>query len=201
MVKIKVYSDYVCPFCYFGEQILKELQEEEGDFSVEWMPFELRPYPTPTLKPEDEYLPRIWKSSVYPMAENLGLDVKLPTVSPQPYTHLAFEGYQFAKERGKGEEYSNRMFEAFFRENKDIGEIDVLAELAREIRLDPVTYRQALESRQYREQHLQALQEAQEYGIRAVPTFQIGQRLYQGVIPKEQLREIIRETEVKNNNT
>ena len=194
MVKIKVYSDYVCPFCYFGEQILEELQEEEGGFSVEWMPFELRPFPTPTLKPEDEYLPRIWKSSVYPMAESLGLDVKLPTVSPQPYTQLAFEGYQFAREQGKGEEYSNRMFEAFFKENKDIGNIDVLTELAREVGLDSLGYRQALESRKYREQHLQALQQAQEYGIRAVPTFQIGNRLYQGVIPKEQLKEIIKQS-------
>ena len=129
MVKIKVYSDYVCPFCYFGEQILKELQEEEGGFSVEWMPFELRPFPTPTLKPEDEYLPRVWESSVYPMAESLGLEVSLPTVSPQPYTHFAFEGYQFAKEQEKGEEYSNRVFEAFFKEDKDIGNIDVLTEL------------------------------------------------------------------------
>lgn len=194
MVKIKVYSDYVCPFCYFGEQILKELQEEEGGFSVEWMPFELRPAPTPTLKPEDEYLPRVWESSVYPMAESLGLEIKLPTVSPQPYTHLAFEGYQFASAHGKGEEYSNRMFEAFFKEDKNIGDVEVLTELAQEIGLDPLAYRQALESRKYKEQHQEALQEAQKYGILAVPTFQIGRRLYQGVIPKEQLREIIRES-------
>lgn len=195
MVKIKVYSDYVCPFCYFGEQILKELQEEEGGFSVEWMPFELRPVPTPTLKPEDDYLPRVWKSSVYPMAESLGLKIQLPTVSPQPYTHLAFEGYQFARERGKGEEYSNRLFEAFFKEDKDIGDVEVLTELAQEIGLDPLAYRQALESRKYMKQHQEALQEAQKYGIRAVPTFQIGSRLYQGVIPKEQLRELIRENQ------
>lgn len=193
MVKIKVYSDYVCPFCYFGEQILKELQEEEGGFSVEWMPFELRPAPTPTLKPEDEYLPRVWESSVYPMAESLDLDVQLPTISPQPYTHLAFEGYQFASAHEKGEEYSNRMFEAFFREDKDIGDVEVLTELAQEIGLDPLAYRQALESRKYKKQHQEALQEAQKYGIRAVPTFQIGRRLYQGVIPKEQLKEIIQE--------
>lgn len=201
MLNIKVYSDYVCPFCYFGEQILQELQQEEGGVSVEWMPFELRPFPTPTLKPEDEYLPRVWESSVYPMAENLGLEIKLPTISPQPYTHLAFEGYQFAKEQGKREEYANRMFEAFFKEDKDIGNMDVLTSLAQETGLDPTAYRQALESRTYKEQHQKALQEAHKSGIRAVPTFQVENRLYQGVIPKEQLRKIIREWKEKSHNT
>ncbi|WP_017730628.1 DsbA family oxidoreductase [Nafulsella turpanensis] len=194
-MKIKIYSDYVCPFCYLGEQQLKEVLAEEPGLKVEteWMPFELRPFPTPTLKPEDEYLPRVWESSVYPMAEDIGVKIKLPTISPQPYTHLAFEGYQFAKEQGKGEAYTHRLFEAFFKEDKDIGDMEVLSELAREVGLEPQAYRQAVESRKYKEQHRQALQEAQRNGIRAVPTFQIGNRLYQGVIPKAQLRRILQE--------
>lgn len=196
MIQIKVYSDYVCPFCYLGEQQLKEVLEEEPELKVEteWMPFELRPFPTPTLKPEDEYLPRVWKSSVYPMAEDLGVEIKLPTISPQPYTHLAFEGYQYALEEGKGEAYTHRLFEAFFKENKDIGDIEVLTQLADEVGLAPQAYRKAVESREYKEQHRQALQEAQQYGIRAVPTFQIGNRLYQGMIPKEQLRKLLKES-------
>ena len=195
-MKIKVYSDYVCPFCYLGEQQLKEVLREEPELEVEveWMPFELRPFPTPTLRPEDEYLPRVWNSSVYPMAQDMDLEIKLPTISPQPYTHLAFEGYQFARERHKGEAYTHRLFEAFFKENKDIGDIEVLGKLADEVGLDQQTYRKAVESRRYKEQHLQALQKAQQYGIRAVPTFQIGNRLYQGMIPKEQLRQLLKES-------
>lgn len=195
MVKIKIYSDYVCPFCYLGEQIVEEVKHENPglDIQIEWMPFELRPYPTPTLRPEDEYLPRVWHSSVYPMAKELGVDIKLPTVSPQPYTHLAFEGFQFAKEKSKGEAYTMRMFEAFFKEDQDIGNIDVLTQLAAEVGLDPDAYRQALESRKYKEQHQKALQHAYQLGIQAVPSFKIGQRYYQGVIPKEQLKRIIKE--------
>lgn len=196
MVKIKIYSDYVCPFCYLGEQILEDVKGEnpELDIQTEWMPFELRPQPTPTLRPEDEYLPRIWNSSVYPMAKELGVDIKLPTVSPQPYTHLAFEGFQFAKEKGKGEVYTNRMFEAFFKEDKDIGSVEMLTELAEEIGLDPDAYRQALESRKYKEQHQKVLQHVYQLGIQAVPTFKIGRHYYQGVISKERLKEVIEET-------
>jgi predicted DsbA family dithiol-disulfide isomerase len=65
------------------------------------MPFELRPYRAPTLRPEGDYLQRAWQQSVYPLARKLGVPIKLPTVSPQPHTHLALEGYQYAKEQGK----------------------------------------------------------------------------------------------------
>ncbi len=35
---------------------------------MEWLPFELRPYPTPILRPEGAYLQRAWRQSVYPLA-------------------------------------------------------------------------------------------------------------------------------------
>jgi len=56
-LKIQVVSDYVCPYCFLAEGPLNEaINELDGDAVVEWMPFELRPHPTPTLKPEDDYL-------------------------------------------------------------------------------------------------------------------------------------------------
>ena len=194
MSHIQIYSDYVCPYCYLGEQILEEVRREnpELNIEVEWVPFELRPYPTPTLKPEDEYLPRVWRQSVYPMARQLGVDIKLPTISPQPYTHLAFEGFQYAKEKGKGEAYTLRMFEAFFKEDKDIGDVEVLTQLAEEVGLDPKEYREVLESRKYRNEHKEALEQSYRIGIQAVPTFKIGGQYYPGVLPKEQLKKIIR---------
>lgn len=194
MTKIKIYSDYVCPFCYLGEQILEEVKEEnpELEFEVEWMPFELRPFPTPTLRPGEEYLPKVWRNSVYPMAKELGVDIKLPSVSPQPHTHLAFEGFQYAKEQGKGDSYSIRLFEAFFKEDKDIGKIEVLTLLADEVGLDPIAFKEALESRKYKELHQEELQKSYQIGIQAVPTFQIGEQYYQGVIPKEELKRILK---------
>ena len=100
------------------------------------MPFELRPEPHPTLRPEGEYLQRAWSQSVYPLARRMGVPIVLPEVSPQPHTHLAFEGFQYAKEHGKANEYNHRVLEAFFREGRDIGDIDVLTTLAGEVGLD-----------------------------------------------------------------
>lgn len=171
----------------------KALQGLKKNVQIEWMPFELRPYPTPTLKPEEDYLQNTWRDSVYPMAKRLGVEVVLPRVSPQPYTHLSFEGYQYAQEQGKGEVYTHRMFTAFFQEEQDIGDVDVLTKLAVEIGLDELEFRQALESRRYREAHQKALRHAyKEAGIQAVPTFIIGDKVVRGLLREEDLRRLIK---------
>lgn len=155
------------------------------------MPFELRPYPTPTLRPEGDYLQQAWSQSVYPLAEQMGVEIRLPTVSPQPHTHLAFEGFQFAKEYGKGNEYNSRLLRAFFQDDQDIGQIAVLTKLAGEVGLDKDSFRQALETRKYRNAHQMALRHAYELGVTAVPAFQIGEHLLPGVQPKERIEKAI----------
>ncbi len=195
MLQIKVYSDYVCPYCYFGEVVLERALAEIEDrdkIKVEWMPFELRPEPTPTLKPEDDYLQNVWRDSVYPMADQLDIYMKLPNVSPQPYTHLAFEGFQFAKEQGLGDAYNDRMFRAFFQEELNIGEIEVLTELAGEIGLDKQEFKAAIESRKYKTTHKQALKHAyEEVGVQAVPTFIIGNKILRGLLRQQDLKKLI----------
>ncbi|MEC2084937.1 DsbA family protein, partial [Bacillus inaquosorum] len=52
-VHIKVYSDYVCPFCFIGKAAFEEAIKGK-DVDVEWMPFELRPSPSPQLDPVND---------------------------------------------------------------------------------------------------------------------------------------------------
>lgn len=192
-LNIRAYSDYVCPYCFLGEQVLlRAIAGIEDQVQIEWMPFELRPYPTPTLKPEGNYLQQTWQQSVYPLAEQLGVPMVLPRVSPQPYTHLAFEGYQFAQDQGQADAYNHRLFTAFFQDEQDIGRIEVLTKLAAEIGLDPNAYQQALEQRTYQTQHQQALQHAtHEVKVSAVPTFIIGNGVYRGLLRETDLKQII----------
>ena len=60
----------------------------------------------------------------------MGVEIKRPPVSPQPRTHLAWQGFQVAREHGKGNDDSHRVLEAFFVHGLDVGSIDVLAQLA-----------------------------------------------------------------------
>jgi len=154
----------------------------------------LRPEPHPTLRPEGEYLQRAWSLSVFPLASRMGVPIVLPPVSPQPHTHLAFEGYQYAREHGKGNEYNHRVLETFFVEGRDIGDIGVLTGLAGEVGLDGREFEAALRTRKYREAHRRALRHAfEEVGVSGVPMFVIGDRVLTGLQDRETLEAAINE--------
>ena len=158
------------------------------------MPFEFRPEPQPTLRPEGDYLQRAWQQSVYPLARRMGVPITLPPVSPQPHTHLAFEGYQFAKDHGKGNEYNRRVLKAFFVEGQDIGQIDMLTKLAGEVGLNEREFEEALRNRKYRQAHQQALRHAyEEAGVTGVPMFVIGSEVLTGLQDRETLEAVIEE--------
>lgn len=164
---------------------------------MEWMPFELRPSPNPTLRPEEDYLQTAWANSVYPMAKNMGIPIVLPRVSPQPHTHLAFEGFQYAKEKGSGNEYNGRVLRAFFQEEQDIGDLGVLAHLADEVGLNTAEFRKALETRRYQQAHQKALHHAHnEAKVSAVPTFIIRDQRLPGLQSRETLERVMGSTKV-----
>jgi predicted DsbA family dithiol-disulfide isomerase len=93
--------------CFLAEFPL-EAAIKEKDVEVEWIPFKLRPLPQPKFNPEEDYLQTVWEQSVYLLARKMGVEIKLPDISSQPYTHLAFEGYQYAREYGHSKESLER---------------------------------------------------------------------------------------------
>ncbi|GGM28123.1 hypothetical protein GCM10011608_11210 [Micromonospora sonchi] len=189
--KIDVFVDYVCPYCFLVEEAVAELQRER-EAEVEIRPFELRPEPVPTLKPEDDYLPRVWRGSVYPMARRLGVAVALPSVSPQPRTAKAFMVLQLAKEQGVAQEYSSAMFGAFFQQNRNIGEDEVIVDVAASIGLDRSEVQRALASEERRSRQLADQRYAVEtVGVSAVPSFRVGGQLYSGVLDAERLKKAV----------
>ena len=179
--EITVYTDYVCPYCLLAEKLIREAMNGK-DLRIRWRPFELRPDPVPTLRVEDEYLPTVWRNSVYPMAERLGVPIVLPRISPQPRTTKAFEAFAFAEQRGLGDEFSMRALRAFFQEERDIGDVDVLASLAQDIGLDGDEVRRALQEGAFARTHQEALKHAREEAhVTAVPTIVIGDWRIAGV--------------------
>ncbi|NJP38307.1 thioredoxin domain-containing protein [Bacillus luteus] len=147
---------------------------EGKDVDIEWLPFELRPYPQETLSPHSDYIQQAWHQRILPIADQLGVTMNLNMTDPQPHTHLAHEGLLFAKEQDLGNAYAHRLFKAFYEEGLDIGDLSVLERLAEETGLESAAFRTALEERRYSADREASQQRAYEEGVQAVPTFFIG---------------------------
>ena len=190
-IKIDVFVDYVCPFCFLVEPAIEELKRDR-DVEVTIRPFELRPDPVPTLRPEDEYLPRVWKQSVYPMSDRVGLPITLPSVSPQPRTDKAFMVLQLAQERGLAEAYTEAMFSAFFQQDRNIGLDEVIIDVATSVGLNRAEVEEALRSEERRDRQ----RAAQDYavhtvGIDSVPGIVVEGQVLRGVPSATRLKKVV----------
>lgn len=146
MLNILFVTDYVCPYCLVAKEALAQALEETGiEAEILMQPLELTEEPKERVDTyHDETRKAHYQILVEP-AKQLGLDMKLPpAVVPRPYTRLAFEGWYFARKHGLEDAYSDLMYRAYFIDEKDIGDLDVLTALAGSIGLDPAQYREAL---------------------------------------------------------
>ena len=136
---------------------------------IVWKAFELRPEPVPALDPGGEYLTRVWRDAVYPLAERLGVTMKLPPL--QPRSRLAHEAAKWAGTVNRFNDYNEAIFRAFFERGENIGDAEVLVKLAEDLRLDAEGLRRSLAQRDFEELVLADEREAEELGVRAVPAF------------------------------
>ncbi|MEC9376028.1 MAG: DsbA family protein [Pseudomonadota bacterium] len=186
-INLKIYSDYVCPYCLLFKLVLEEATKDLN-IKVDWKAVELRPYPNPTLRPEDDYLPDVWASSVYPLAKKLNIQIRLPTVSPQPYSRLAHEGYRFAELAGLADQYNDEVFRAFFQRDSDIGDLEILINIANKVGLNKKAFRAALESEEFTSAHNKSLSKATERGVFSVPNVWVNDRILPVTYEAENLR-------------
>lgn len=155
-----------------------------------WKAFELRPDPAPSLDPAGEYLTRVWRDSVYPLAERLGMTMRLPPI--QPRSRRAHEAAKWAQTQDQFDAYNAALFRAFFERGEDISNTDVLASLAHDLGLDDSTLRTSLESKQFEPTVIADEREAAELGVHAVPAFVFNRRFaLTGVQPLAALEQML----------
>lgn len=168
-VRVTIFSDYVCPYCYLEEPDLACVRERYGErVEVDRRAYELRPDPVPTLDPDGEYLRHVWNASVYPMASLLGMRMRLPPV--QPRSRRALEAAELAREQGAHDEMHHALFRAFFEEGRDIGETEVLLDVGASVGLDRASLLEALEGGRYTEKVVADEELARRLGVDSVPT-------------------------------
>jgi predicted DsbA family dithiol-disulfide isomerase len=172
-IRMTIWSDYVCPFCYLVMPVLDQLRREFSEVAdEEWRAFELRPDPVPTLDPGSDYLKTTWERAIYPMAQMRGMILHLPPV--QSRSRKALEAAKFAQEHGRFEAMNHAIFRAFFEEGLDLADNNVLIDIGASIGLDREELHKALETGHYKEKVLEDEKLAHDLKITAVPTMLIG---------------------------
>lgn len=157
-MEILFVTDFVCPYCLVAKEALHLALEETGiQAEIILQPYELTPESRPRVDTWNDQRRREGYKRLIDPCEKLGLPMKLPPhVIPRPYTRRAFEGWFFADARGRGEEYADAAYKAYFYEEQDIGQIPVLRALAEKIGLDGAEFTAALEQGTYRRQEQEA---------------------------------------------
>ncbi len=144
----------------------------------------------PARDPAGEYLTRVWRDSVYPLAERLGMTMRLPPI--QPRSRRAHEAAKWAQTQDQFDGYNEALFRAIFERGEDISDLDVLAKLARDLQLDDSSLRAALETKQFEPSVIADEREAADLGVHAVPAFVFNRRFaLTGVQPTAALEQML----------
>jgi predicted DsbA family dithiol-disulfide isomerase len=189
MMKIEVWSDVVCPWCYVGK---RNLERALGQFAqadkveIEWKSFELNP-DAPPHRP-GSYVERISKKYGIPVGEararmahlisvgaEAGIDFRFDDMQPGN-TFEAHRLLHLAKSRGVQNELKERLFLATFTEGHPIGVRDTLAKLAADVGIPEEDSRRLFESRDYAQEVRDDEVAAMELGVTGVPFFVFDRR-------------------------
>jgi predicted DsbA family dithiol-disulfide isomerase len=111
-------------------------------------------------------------------------------------SRAALIGTKVAEAQGKGPQYHNAVFRAYWQRANNIGDMDVLLEIAQSIGSEREAFRAALQDAQYEAQVETDIAEAYYYGLTGVPALIFGSRyLVSGAQPYEVLREVVEKFE------
>lgn len=213
MIKLDILSDPICPWCYIGKSHLDRALEARPDhrFEIEWHPFQLNPDMPENGMDRREYLEtkfgdRAQAVNVYARIEeaavSAGLKIDFAAIKRTPNTINAHRLIHWAGLEGRQTAAVTRLFKAYFEEGRDIGEHDVLLEIAGGIEMDRAVTERLLQSEADIEDIRGRDAHARERGVTGVPTFIVAsQHVVPGAQPSELWLKVIDELSEQLNAT
>lgn len=198
-MKIEVWSDFACPFCYIGKRRLEEALEKfphQDQVEVVFKSFELDPHASrDTDLSIHEIIAKKYGMSVeqaknmnegiVQQAAAVGLDFQFDTMI-RTNTFNAHRLAKLAEVKGKDAEMTERLLKAYFTESKHIGDHDTLTELAVEAGLERNEVEAVLKGNDYEAAVRVEEAEARQIGVQGVPFFVLnGKYAISGAQPSE----------------
>lgn len=205
---IEMVSDLVCPWCWLGKRRMDDAIKLVPDLEVEliFRPFEL----DPTIPAEGvDYKAHMkekfgsdagkdranaMRQALIDYGEAEGIPYRFDQITRRPNSFNAHRLVRWAQGQQKGAEAKEALFKAYFSDGRDIGETDVLVDIAREIDLDPTIVAELLptDADVQNVRNEEAL--FQQMGISGVPTYIANRRVaVQGAETAEKLARFLRD--------
>ncbi|HTT77366.1 MAG TPA: DsbA family oxidoreductase [Candidatus Binataceae bacterium] len=193
-LKLVMFSDFICPFCYIGFEVVRKLKPEFG-LEIDWRGFQIHPewpaegMPASEYRSMDEASRRAVWERIQSMAHEAGFSMKPPELLMN--SRLALEAAEFAKEAGAGEAFEERVYRAYFQEGRNIGDRELLGELANDVGLARDELSHALETNRYSMRLKNTALVANQRGVSGVPTFFAGQFPMVGAQSESVMRQLL----------
>ena len=185
MIKLDIISDPICPWCYIGKTLLDQALAQRPDhpFVIEWHPFQLNPDMPVEGMDRHAYLEGKFGGKdgavkayapVLERAEQAGLTIDFAAIKRTPNTINAHRLIHWAGIEERQDRMAMALFTAYFDEGRDIGDTEVLADLADGLGMDGAVIHRLLESSSDLEDIRARDTQFREMGITGVPTFIVG---------------------------
>jgi predicted DsbA family dithiol-disulfide isomerase len=209
-VRIDIWSDLICPFCYIGKKRLESVAAEEGiELDIHWHSYELMPEGAAQYQ---ESLPELLAKR-YGMSIEQAIQTEIRTAKAAAEEGIDFQWQkakpgntfnmhrllQYAQTQGLATELDERFMHAYFTEGQAIGDKQVIAKLAIEVGLNEQDVWDILNSERYAKEVREDERVAQrELNVRGVPFIVFDQKVaIPGALPREAFRETLQEIAAK----
>jgi predicted DsbA family dithiol-disulfide isomerase len=182
---IDIVADVICPWCFIGKRRIERALAFRPDLTaiLSWRAFELNPdLPTDGI-PRELYLSAKFGSSrvagqfyaaVTAAGRAEGIEFAFERIRRTPNTLRAHRLIHLAGAKGGAERVVEALFQAYFLEGLDLGDIDALAKIAGRAGLDQGETRQYLMGDAGTPEVRAEEHRARRLGIHAVPYFVLG---------------------------
>ena len=183
-MKIEIWSDVMCPFCYIGKRKFESALaqfDNKDNIEIIWKSFQLAPdMLTQPDKNIHQFLAEHKGMSLDKAKEmndyvtNLAKQVGLTYDFDKAIPANSFKAHQFlhlAKQFGLQEQAEEAMFQAYFTEGKNIDDIDTLVKMGERLGINQQETREAMENNQYATAVNEDINEARQLGVNGVPFF------------------------------
>ena len=181
-MQIDIISDVVCPWCFIGKRRLEKalVMRPEIDAAITWRPFQLNPdMPAEGMARADYIATKFGDSghsrrihqTIAEAGATVGIAFAFDKIKRSPNTRNAHRLIRYATRQGAASEVVTRLFEGYFLEGRDVGDLATLATIAAEAGLDEREARAFLAGDSERDEIVAEDRNARRLGVNAVPCF------------------------------